>query len=164
MNCKKAERWMLRSFDGLLKEEEKEKLASHLSRCLRCQGRERDYRGIFTVLKKVVLPEKKPFFWERLQPRLREKEKDAPWSFWKELSIKAIPLSLALITCLILAMMFLSSRKQEELSQSEILLLRNMNPIQETRTLFEEEKLENRNMMLIFASMEEKTSVRRYWP
>lgn len=164
MNCKKAKRIIFRSLDGALKEEEKEKLESHLRGCLYCQQREREYRMIFSVLKKEVQPEPKSYFWERLQPRLKEREEYAPWSVWKEWSVKAIPLSLTLIACLVLAMIFLSSRKQEELSQSEILLLRNMNPIQETRTLFEEEKMENRNMMLIFATAEEKTSIRRYLP
>lgn len=34
--------------------------------------------------------------------------------------------------------------------------LRDLNPLEETRTLFEEETIENKNMMLIFYAVEEK--------
>jgi hypothetical protein len=49
---------------------------------------------------------------------------------------------------------------EEDLSQSEALLLRNTNPLAEAKSLFEETKLENKNMMIIFAS-DEKDPTRR---
>jgi len=50
------------------------------------------------------------------------------------------------------------------MSQTEVLLLRNLNPLQETRILLEEESVENKNMMLIFSALEERNDIRRYLP
>jgi anti-sigma factor RsiW len=164
MKCRKAERWILRSLDGVLKDEKRRELERHMSSCLLCQQREKEYRSIFDVLKKEFPSEPLPYFWERLQAKLRERGKYAPWSLWQKWSLRAIPFFLTLIVLLGAAMIFLPSWKKEELSQSEILLLQNVNPLQETRTLFEEEELENRNMMLIFTAMEEKNNIGRYLP
>jgi hypothetical protein len=54
--------------------------------------------------------------------------------------------------------------QKEELSESEDLLLRNLDPLQETTILLEEEKVEDKNMMLIFTAMEEKNSTGGYLP
>ncbi|GAH65197.1 unnamed protein product, partial [marine sediment metagenome] len=59
--------------------------------------------------------------------------------------------------------LFIPAQK-EELSESEDLLLRNLDPLQETTILLEEEKVEDKNMMLIFTAMEEKNSTGRYLP
>jgi len=164
MKCRKAERWVLRSLDGVLKKEERRELERHISSCPLCQQREKEYRSIFDVLKKEFPSEPLPYFWERLQVKIKERKEFAPWLLWKEWSLKALPFFLALIVLFVAAMLFLPSWKQEELSQSEILLLQNVNPLQETRTLFEEEELENRSMMLIFTAMEEKNNIGRYLP
>ena len=164
MNCKKAETFLLRSFDGILKNKEKKELEKHLISCLLCQRRRKEYQSILETLRQKDFPEPKPYFWERLQPRLKERKKYEQWSLWKQWNLRAIPLSLLLVVLLAAAVTFFFPAQKEELSQSEVLLLRNLDPFQETRTLFEEEVIENKNMMLIFTAMEENNGLRRYFP
>jgi len=156
MKCKNAEKILLRSFDGLINHEEKVKLEEHLKICLLCQTKREEYQSILNALKEKDRPEPKPYFWERLQPKLKERGKYEPWSLWKQWGIRAIPLSLLVVVLLTAAIILFIPPKKEELSQSEVLLLHNLNPLQETTTLLEEEKVENKNMMLIFTAMEEK--------
>jgi hypothetical protein len=78
--------------------------------------------------------------------------------------MRAIPLSLLLIVLLTTALVFSFLHRNEELSQSGILFFRNSNPIQETKALLEAEKIEDRNMMIIFTSLEGKNDSRRYSP
>jgi len=164
MKCKKIENWLLRSFDDLLKEEEKEKLEEHLNSCASCQAKKREYDTLFGLLKREEGEEPKPYFWERLQAKLKERQKYAVWTVVKQWSIKAIPLTLLFVLLLALALVFISPPKEQELSQSEVLLLRNLNPLQETQILLEAEGLENKNMMIIFSATEEKNDTRRYMP
>lgn len=163
MKCKKFEKWLLRSFDDLLKNEEKEILENHLKTCPFCQAKRKEYETILGLLRKEDYSEPNPYFWERLQPKIKEREKYAVWTSVKQWSIKAVPLSLLLVLFLALMIVLLSPPKSQELSQSEVLLLRNLNPLQETRSLLEE-GLENQNMMIIFSTIEEKNDSRRYIP
>jgi predicted anti-sigma-YlaC factor YlaD len=164
MNCKKAEKLLLKSFDGLLRNEEMQKLEKHLKHCLGCQIKKEQYQAIRRALKEKDYIEPKPYFWERLKPRLKQREKYEPWSLWKRWSLRAIPLSLLIVIVLAATLIFLNPAKKEELSESGVLLLRNLNPFQETRTLLEAESVENKNMMLIFTAMEERNGERRYFP
>jgi hypothetical protein len=59
---------------------------------------------------------------------------------------------------------FFSPQKEQELSSSGAFLLQNQNPLQETGYILEEEKLEDKNMMLIFTSMEEHKTTEREIP
>jgi hypothetical protein len=156
MKCKKIERLLLQSFDGLLKEKETEELENHIKGCSLCQEKRKQYQAILDSLKLKDWPEPKPYFWERLQPKLKEKQKYEAWWVWKTWSIRAIPVFLLLVLLLTAALVFVHPNGGVELSESGVLLLRNLNPLEETRTLFEEEKVENKNMMLIFYTVEEK--------
>jgi hypothetical protein len=164
MNCKKVERFLLRSFDGLLKEEEEEELKRHLETCPLCQAKREEYQSILDALKEKDFPEPKPNFWERLQPMLAESKKYDPWSLWKQWALRAIPASLLVVILLTTAIFLFIPAQQEELSESGDLLLRNLDPLQETTILLEEEKVEDKNMMLIFTAMEEINSSGRYLP
>ena len=156
MKCKKAERLLLQSFDGLLKEKETEELEDHIKDCFLCQEKRTLYQAMLDSLKLKDWPEPKPYFWERLQPKLKEKQKYEAWWVWKTWSIRAIPVFLLLVLLLTAALVFVHPNGGVELSESGVLLLRNLNPLEEARTLFEEEKVENKNMMLIFYAVEEK--------
>ncbi|MFP4082396.1 MAG: zf-HC2 domain-containing protein [Candidatus Aminicenantes bacterium] len=162
MTCKNSERLLLRSLDGLLTEEEKRKLASHLESCSACQAKKREYGILLAVLKKKEYPEPKPYFRDRLQGKIKERQRYNLWNTVKQWSLKAVPLSLVIVLILAFTLIFMPSPKKEELSQSE-LLLRHRNPLQDERLLLEEES-ENQNMMIIFSSLEEEDSVRRYIP
>lgn len=156
MKCKKAERLLLQSFDGLLKEKETEELEDHIKGCFLCQEKRTLYQAILDSLKLKDWPEPKPYFWERLQPKLKENQKNEAWWVWKKWSMRTIPVFLVLVLFLTAALVFIPPGNDVELSESGILLLRDLNPLEETRILFEEEKIENKNMMLIFFAVEEK--------
>jgi hypothetical protein len=164
MRCKKFERFLLRSFDELLKEKEKNELKKHLESCVHCQTKRAEYQRILDALKEKEFPEPKPYFWERLQPKLAERKKYDPWSLWKQWALRAIPASMLLVILLATAIILFIPPQKEALSESGDLLLRNLDPLQETTILLEEEKLEDKNMMLIFTAMEEKNSTGRYLP
>ncbi len=164
MKCKKYEKLLLRSLDGLLKTEEKEELDNHLRSCSFCQSKKKEYQTILEALKEREFPEPKLYFWERLQPKLKEREKHAPWLLWKQWGMRVVPLALMMIVLLSTALIFSFAQKEDELSQSGILLFHNSNPIEETKPLLEEGKIEEKNMMIIFAAMEEKNGTRRYFP
>jgi len=164
MKCKKIERLLSRYFDGILKPEDKEKLEIHVESCLLCQEKRREYESMLEILRKEEFPEPKPYFWERLQQKLKEKEKYLPLTLGKRWSIRAIPISLVILLLLTGALLIFLPEKKVELSQTEVLLLRELNPLQEANTLLEEGNIENKNMMLIFTSLEEENSERRYKP
>jgi len=166
MNCKKVEKLILRAFDGRLLEDEKKELEAHLKRCPQCSMLQEEYQLILDTLRKEDFPEPKPYFWERLQPKLKEGKKYEPWMVWKQWGMRAIPVSLLVIIFLSAALLFLSPPREEvELSQvlspSGLLLLQNQSPLQEATTLLETGGTEDKNMMLIFTSLDDKNGTRR---
>ena len=161
MKCKNIERLVFRSFNGFLKKEEKQALEEHLKECPLCRTKKEEYQNIINTLKGEEYPEPLPYFWERLQPKLKESKSYEPLTLWKQWGIRAIPLSLLAVFLFAAAILLFLPNNNEELSQSEALLLRNLNPLQETSTLLDEEGLENKSMMLIFTAMEEKNGTRR---
>ena len=163
MKCKNIEKLLLQSIDTSLKDKEKKELESHLTHCPQCQRKKVEYQTIIEFLRIEHFPEPKPYFWERLQQKLKDGKKYEPWFVWKRWSIKAIPLSIIIILVLAASAIFLIPHQKKQLSPS-VLLLHNLNPIQETKTIFEEEKIENKNMKLILLAMEEKNNLRRDWP
>jgi anti-sigma factor RsiW len=160
MRCRKSERWLLRGFDGLLSDQKKNLLEVHLGKCPACRLKQKEYGAILRALK----PEPSEMFlnfWERLQPKLEEREKAAPWAVIRAWSLRAVPLSLVMILLILVTMIFVLPSRDKELSQTEALLLRNENPYRDTKALFEESRLENKNMMLIFSAAEEQSPPRR---
>ena len=123
-----------------------------------------EYETILGTLKVSDYPEPKPYFWERLQPRLREPKISALLAQWKQWGIRAIPVSLLIVVVLAGSLTLFSPKQEEELSSSGAFLLQNRNPLQETGSILEEERMEDKNMMLIFASMEEQKAIEREIP
>lgn len=165
MTCRQAEKLLFRSMDGLLGEEERGGLEAHIKSCHSCERMRREYQIIFSSLRSRAQMEPLPLFWERMEPRLAGKERFLlAWPSWQLWSLKAAALSLAVIFLVLGTMLMFLPHPQDELSQTEILLLRNVNPIQDARVLFEEERPDRRNMMLIFSAMDESNRVRRYLP
>jgi predicted anti-sigma-YlaC factor YlaD len=158
MKCKDAEKRLLRSFDGELEGATKTELDSHLASCPGCREKQSEY-GVLLKNLKIEDVEPLPYFWERLETKLRERERVEPWTIWARWSRRAVPVALALIL-LFIGGLALFAPGEEDLSQSEALLLRNTNPLAEAKSLFEETKLENKNMMIIFAA-DEKVPARR---
>ena len=164
MNCKKAEILFLRAHDGLLNEEETKELESHIAGCPLCHKNNEVYQNIFDVLEKTDFPDPKPYFWERLKPRLKEQITYEPWQAWKQWGLRAIPLSLIIVLFLASVILILGPQPSAEFSQSGVLLFEDQSPLQETGTVLDEEGVEDKNMMLIFASLDEQPSSRRPFP
>lgn len=162
MNCRKAEKWLLRSVDGRLDGRAAALLAGHLESCPSCRKAEREYRRMFDLLRDGRGAAPLPRFWERLEPRLREETELVPLLFWERWSLRAIPVFLALVA-LVGGFLFFAPG-DAELSQSATLLLENRDPLSETRALFETDQAETRTMMLMFASLDEKSPLRRPTP
>jgi anti-sigma factor RsiW len=162
MNCRKAEKWLLRSFDGRLERRATELLGKHLEACPACRKAEKEYRSMLTLLRNGGEAAPPPRFWERLEPRLREETELVPLLFWERWSLRAIPVFLALVV--LVGGFLLFTPQARELSQSATLLLENRDPLSETQALFETDKAETRTMMLMFASLDEKTPFRRPTP
>lgn len=166
MPCRKTEELILRSFDQRLDDFSRAELDVHLENCSRCRRRQKEYAFIFETLRQEKMPETKPYFWERLQPKIKKRGKIEPWRAWKQIGLKAIPLSLLLVILLAAAAVFLSPPAPQEfdLSQTGNFLLQNVNPLTEIQPYLSEEGGVNKHLMLIFSSLDETESIRRYFP
>ncbi len=163
MRCKKAEKYLLNSFDNRIDKEKKDELKGHLENCPSCQTKKLEYRSLLKILKNETFPDPQPYFWDRLRPKLDAQNKSGSWALWKQWGIRAIPLSMLVIVLLTAALTLFYPPQTQELSHSEI-LLRDQNPFQETMPILREEGEENPNMLLIFTSVEEYNGIRRYFP
>lgn len=166
MKCKKAEKWILRSLDKKLTKEEQEKMRHHLNLCSSCQQIQRDYQKLLDTFRNQSFPDPKPYFWERLKPKILQQKRDEAWSLWEKWGLRAVPLSILVVALFAAAVLLLLPPEQESMSQSEILLIQNQIPFQQTRSLLEEEGWERKNLRLIFTSLEEnnENGIRRYLP
>lgn len=164
MKCKKAETFLSKSLDGLLTGEETDTLEEHLRGCSSCKKKKEEYIFIAETLGKEDFPEVNPYFWERLQPRLKDSKRYAFWSMWKQWSLRAVPVSIIAVVMLALGFALFLPQTTDDLSQTGDLLLRNTLPLPETVTLLEAESGDNQSMQLIFMAMEEKPDLRRYFP
>jgi anti-sigma factor RsiW len=162
MNCKTFEKWILRSLDGRLDEPARGRLEEHLKACPSCRKAEAEYRSMLALLRPGTEEAPLPRFWERLEPRLKEEQKAMPLVLGERWALHAIPVFAAIVA--LAAGLFLFTPQTREMSQSEALLIENANPFTETRSLFEEKRPEARSMMLLFASLDDKSSVRRPMP
>lgn len=166
MECKKTEKFILLSFDHRLNTKEKAELEEHLDQCSSCRERQKEYKVMLKTLQTEVLPETKPYFWERLHPKLNEERRAEPWLVRKKFGLRAIPVSLLVVMALILISTFFTPSLQEDmdLSQTGIFLLQNANPLEETTTFLSEEGEVNKHIMLLFSSLDDTNGVRRYFP
>jgi anti-sigma factor RsiW len=162
MKCRKAEKQLLRSLDGRLDKPAADLLAEHLEACPSCRKAASEYRSVLALLRDGRDAQPLPRFWERLEPRLREETEIVPLLFWERWSLRAIPVFLTLVV-LIGGFLFLTPQASE-LSQSAALLFENRDPLQETHALFEADKPGTGTMALMFASLDEKTPLRRPTP
>lgn len=168
MKCKKFEKRILLALDGRIQSSDKKKLDEHLQSCPLCSSLQKEYQALLDSLKEKDFPEPKPYFWERLQSELKSRKALEPWTIWKKWGVRAIPVSLVLIILFGAAIILFSPQESLELSQSEALLLRNLNPLEETRALLEKEGIVDKNMELIFTAEEKNNGsnngTRRYLP
>lgn len=166
MSCKKNEVLLLRSLDRRLDDSDQAGLDAHLNVCPQCGKKKKEYESIIEALNQEKMPSAKPYFWERLQPKLKEKRKNEAWTVWKQACFKAIPLSLLVVFGIAAATIFITPSPTEEfdLSQTGNFLLQNTNPLQDTQPFLTEEGEGNKHLMLIFSSLDETEGIRRYFP
>lgn len=155
MNCHKAERWILASFDRDLPPAAGRALAGHLDRCPECRKRAGQYGRLRARLAGGPVPEPLPRFWERLESRMTERT-PAPGAVWARLWAEAIPISLSLIAGFVLASLFLapSASATSGLTGAQALVLTEENPIAETQAIIDEGSREVRDLTLLFAGSE----------
>jgi predicted anti-sigma-YlaC factor YlaD len=163
MRCKEARKNLLRSMDGRLPEGRRDELANHVAACPGCRAFGRDGGEMLGLLKEGREPEPLPYFQERLWAKIAEREKSEFGAVWMRWSLRAIPVALALIAVFIGALVFIGPPLDEDMSMPAALLIKNANPLAETNALFNEDKTENKNMMIIFAG-NEIVPARRYQP
>jgi hypothetical protein len=164
MDCKKAERLLLQSLDERLGPEEAALLMGHLEGCLSCRRKAEEYRTIARLMRPRTVPEPLPYFRERFLARLREKEKSAPALVWVKWAHRAVALSLAAFLFFGAGILLFKPQEPRELSQTERFLLQDENPLGEAGNILNQDKAEDRNMMLIFASVGDPEVSRRYRP
>ena len=155
MKCRKAEKWILRDLDGRLEKGLRSGLDAHLDRCPSCRELRREYGLMLGFLRNGKEEEPLPSFWERLRPGLREEKKALPLLVMERWCFRAVPVFMVAVF-FITGLSLITPAADETLTRSEILLLENRNPLSESRTILEAEKPETSNMMLIFASLEER--------
>jgi len=163
MKCKKAEKLISRSFDRVLKPREEEELLKHLKECPLCRQKQEEYKNILGILGEQKFPDPKPYFWTRLEPKLKRETSYDSWLTWEKWGLRAIPVSLLFLVLFASLIMVFVPSEQKELSNAEI-LLQNQNPFVETLPLLEEGRVENENIHLIFTSINGENGARRYFP
>jgi len=162
MTCRQAERSILRSLDRDLESGPKSALDAHLRTCPRCRALRTEYVRLREALRQEEAPAPRPFFVERLRARLEALERPAPAAVWQKWCLRAIPVSLFLIGLFVGGLLFMPA-SEEPANVSEALLLRGANPISETSSYFDETRINDKNVMIIFAA-EERTPERRPRP
>ncbi|MFC2160120.1 anti-sigma factor family protein [Acidobacteriota bacterium] len=166
MKCKQSEKYLLRSLEDLLNPSETIQLKGHLDNCPSCRKRQSEYQVIRSSLKEEFFPETRPYFWERLHPKLKENSIADPWTVRKQFCLRAVPLSVCFVALLAAAVFLFVPSQQEELnlSQTGVFLLENSNPLGETQTLLSEEGDANKHIMLLFSSLDEPNNIGRNLP
>ncbi len=166
MKCKQSEKYLLLSLENRLNSSETIQLKEHMDACPHCRKRLSEYQIIRSSLKKESFPEIRPYFYERLQARIKQKSAIDPWTVRKQFGLRAIPLSICVVALFAAAVfLFIPSQTEElDLSQTGVFLLQQQNPLGETETLLSEEGDDNKHIMLIFSSLDETNSTGRNLP
>jgi len=153
MRCKRAERWINRWVDERLDPARTAALEEHLAACSGCRRAAQEVRGLVALIRQDNQVEPAPGFLARLQPRLREEQALVPFLVCERWCLRAVPVFLGLVL-FVVGLVAMGPSETPTLTQSEALLLENRNPLTETARIFDAAKPEDRNMMLIFASLE----------
>jgi anti-sigma factor RsiW len=153
MDCNKAERLLLGAFDGPVGGEAQAGLRDHLAGCPACRAKAGQYDLIRNALKEGAVPEPRPYFRERVLAKLAERERLSPVRLWLRWAHRAAAVSLVAFVLFGAGVLLFRPQEPQELSQVETLFLRNENPLNDAAGVLEQKKAEDKNMMLIFASM-----------
>jgi anti-sigma factor RsiW len=153
MDCNNAERLLLRAFDGPVDSKAETELRDHLAGCPACRARAAQYGLIRDVLKGGAAPEPLPYFRQRVLAKLAERARQSPVRLGLRWAHRAAAVSLVAFVLFGAGVLLFKPQEPQELSQVETLFLRNENPLNDAANVLEQKKAEDKNMMLIFASM-----------
>jgi len=155
MDCHRAERLLLRTFDGSLEGEAQAELRDHLAGCRGCQTKAWQYGLIRDALSGAPASEPLPYFKERVLAKLTERDRLSSVRLWLRWAHRAAAFSLAAFVLFGAGVLLFQPKEPQELSQVETLFLRNENPLRDSSSLLDQKRVEDKNMMLIFASAED---------
>lgn len=164
MRCNKAEKRFLKSFDGLLDEARTAELKEHLRVCPACSRMEMEYGAMLGLLWSETKDEPLPYFQERLRPKLVRERKSFALLLWEHWCLKAIPVFLGVVLAFGVALVFFAPPDEIQMTQSELLLMKDQAPMSDVQSIFEERQGEDQHMQLIFAAADEREPVRRPIP
>ena len=154
MRCNKAEKWFLKSFDGLLDEARTAELREHFRICPHCSRMESEYRAMFGLLRRETKEEPLPYFWDRLQSKFVRERKSFALLLWEHWCLKAIPVFLGVVLAFGVGLLFFTPSGEIQMTQSELLLMENEAPMSDVQSIFEPQQGEDQHMQLIFAAAE----------
>ena len=162
MKCREAEKLIHRLLDGQLPPHKVHLLEEHLANCPNCSRKKQEYEWLQQTLQSFTFPEPQPDYWEKIRRRIKTTPAPSPLFIWKKWALRAIPVALLLLIILISALLLLQTSSSLEMSQSEMLLLHNSNPFTESQAIFTETSPVDKNLRLIFSSLETNYELRRY--
>jgi anti-sigma factor RsiW len=166
MNCRRAEDLLVRLSDGPLGPDEAGALREHLAGCPACRRLDGAYALIRDAVRAFPRSEPKPLFAERVVAKLPAAAPPVStwaWPSLRRIGLKLVPAYLAVVIVLGAALAFLRPPAGAELSLAEI-LLRGEDPLNETATILDEPRGEDRNMRILFASLDRNPSPGRQMP
>jgi|Deesub1362A_J573_1020465.scaffolds.fasta_scaffold00101_97 anti-sigma factor RsiW len=161
MKCQEAEKLIHRLLDGRLPPQEIRHLEEHLAECSACTQKKKEYEWLQQNLQSLNFPEPQPDYWEKIRRRLKTSPSPSPLLTWKKWALRAVPVALIFLIILATAIIFLTSSSSPQMSQTELLLLQNSNPFIESQAIFTETSPIDKNLRLIFSSLETNTELRR---
>jgi hypothetical protein len=154
MNCRNAERWILKSLNRDLPPGEAGLLEEHLRACPDCRTLRNEYTILRGVLGRLPVPALRPGFAGRVGARLDALTRPASESLWRAWCLRAIPVSLFLIGLFVGGLIFLPGGSAD-FSQTEAFLLNGTVPQSETPVYFDEtKKPEENSMQILFPAAE----------
>lgn len=164
MNCRQAERRLLRSFDGRITAKERKELVDHISHCSRCARLETEYKALLSWIKFDRIPETLPNFKERLEKKIASLGRPRPEIIWQPILVKAATGALIGLIILTGLMIFFQIGKSIAFSQTEALIFQEETPFPEVQQILNEDQPEQRNLRLMFSSLEAPQLQRRHLP
>ncbi|MDD8030415.1 MAG: zf-HC2 domain-containing protein [Acidobacteriota bacterium] len=155
MNCHQAEKLISRLVDGRLEAGSSDRLKEHLKVCPSCAQMLTDYQKMKDMMTglKIKEAEPLPYFEQRLKARLKASSRASVWAMVERWYAAAVPVFLV-VAVILMGVLFLVQPEEVQMSQSEMVLFQIQGPPTATKAIFEEEKPENRQLLILFAGLD----------
>jgi anti-sigma factor RsiW len=165
MNCRKTEKWFLRSLDGRLDEVRRKTLDAHFQKCPACAAKRREYRILLGILRgEAEAFEPLPRFWERLDARIARTQPPNLLVVWEKWCLRAVPVIMGLALIIVAGFLFLLRPAREPATRSGLLLFNEQNAVSGAHAVLNEDQEGALPLQLIFASADEGNAGKRSLP